>query len=158
MSVPNEAKLVSVPLAGGGSVAIPMLSPAGVVMLAERVQNRRRDQLRDNLRDAGCDPKVMLKHLNTINAVPVRLGDIISPIPTDAWLQACVIELAMKDHPGLAVDLLSMPEKAAELLNLTLTTKEQTADGATPFPDPLTELELSASSTETPGESAPSTT
>jgi hypothetical protein len=151
------SKLVSVPLAGGGSVEIPMLSPAGIVEVAERLQDRRKEQAVRNLRESGFERKAMLKTLNTLDATPVRLGDIIGPLAQDAWLQGAVVAVAMRGRDGTPA-VMSIPSVAAELLNCRLVeSPEDDPDGANPFVKAPAEQSLSASSTETPDESEPST-
>lgn len=151
------SKRVTIPLVGEASIEVSMLSPAGMVELAERIQDRRRDQLRDNLRDCGCDPKVMLQHLNTINTTPVRLGDIVFPIANDGWLQACVVDIALRGRVDAIVPPAAYPVVAAALLGLELISESEKREGDGPFPDSPTGQNPSESSTAKPDESEPST-
>lgn len=149
------SQFVSIRLVGGSSVNVPMLSPAGVVEIADRLIERRKRQTLANADVAGFDKKALLKILNVLDTTPVRMGDIISPIATDVWLQAAIVEIAMRGREGTP-DILAMPEAAAGLLGCKLVEVTEES-GIDPFDEVLSDASPSAHSTESQGESAPST-
>lgn len=146
--------LVTIKLVGGASVEVPMLSPAGVVEVAERLIERRKRQTLANAETAGFDKKALLKILNVLDTTPVRMGDVIEPIATDVWLQATVVEIAMRGREGTP-DIVELPVAAAALLGCKLVeaTKES---GIDPFDEALNDASPSAPSTGTQDASAPS--
>lgn len=152
------SQLVKIRLVGGSSVDVPMLSPAGLAEVADKLHERRKKQAIANTRSVEFgekEKKFLLKVLNAMDATPVRWGDIISPIAQDVWLQTTVVDIGMRGRDGVP-DLIHMPEAAAELIGCTLTDQSETS-GIDPFDVALSDSSPSETSIETPDVSAPST-
>jgi hypothetical protein len=109
-----------------GEVRLKKLSPSHFIELANKLAAGRKAALRQNCKDAGVPPDVMLAKLNEFDARPVRSGDVLSWVNTPEGQFQTILASLRIDKPDagnpdvdkLGLDPTNMIGVAAALLNV----------------------------------------